>query len=361
MLSVAIKQQQGALNLDVEFTLQQAGITAVLGRSGAGKTSLINAISGLTTPDSGEISLNNRTLFNRETGINVPVHQRRMGYVFQDARLFPHYSVRGNLRYGAGNAPQALFDETVALLGIEALLERSPAALSGGEKQRVAIGRALLSQPDLLLLDEPLASLDLPRKQELLPYLQTLAQQVKKPMLYISHNLDEILQLADQLIVLEQGKAVCQGPLAAVWNSAYMSPWLSGQRLSTLLHATVAARHPHYPLQQLTLADGQPVWISALDLPERHPVRLRIHADDVSISTVLPQHSSMRNTLRGQISTVNHQPDGKTELTLHLGTQPLYARITRWAYDELALSEGQTVFAQIKSVRVAQDDWAARP
>lgn len=356
MLSVAIKQQQGALNLDVEFTLQQAGITAVLGRSGAGKTSLINAISGLTTPDSGEISLNNRTLFNRETGINVPVHQRRMGYVFQDARLFPHYSVRGNLRYGAGNAPQALFDETVALLGIEALLERSPAALSGGEKQRVAIGRALLSQPDLLLLDEPLASLDLPRKQELLPYLQTLAQQVKKPMLYISHNLDEILQLADQLIVLEQGKIICQGNLETAWNSAQMQPWLSGQTLSSLIQATVCGIHPHYPLQQLALPDGQHLWVSQRAVAIGCQVRLRIHADDIAISTSPPLNNSIRNTLLTTITHLEHTEE-KTKLTLALGQQPLYATITRWAADELKLKEGQSVYALLKSVSITHEDW----
>ncbi len=176
--------------------------------SGAGKTSLINAISGLTRPQEGRIVLNNRVLLDdvAQNKVYLSPDKRRIGYVFQDARLFPHYSVRGNLRYGMAKSMAGQFDKLVTLLGIEPLLERLPATLSGGEKQRVAIGRALLTAPELLLLDEPLASLDIPRKRELLPYLQRLAREINIPMLYVSHSLDEILHLADKVLVLEEGE-----------------------------------------------------------------------------------------------------------------------------------------------------------
>ncbi len=217
------------------WTLPASGITAIFGVSGAGKTSLINAISGLTHPQSGQIALNDRLLFDRDSGINLPPEKRRIGYVFQDARLFPHYRVRGNLRYGMAPKMKAQFGALVTLLGLDALLDRYPASLSGGEKQRVAMGRALLTAPDLLLLDEPLASLDLPRKRELLPYLQRLAKQVKIPLLYVSHSLDEILQLANQVLVLDNGNVKAFGALEKVWGSSAMRPWLPAAERSSVL------------------------------------------------------------------------------------------------------------------------------
>ncbi len=203
MLSLNFMQQQGDHQLEIDLQIPAKGITAIFGVSGAGKTSLINAISGLTQPQRGRIELNERLLFDAEQKIALPPEKRRIGYVFQDARLFPHYRVRGNLQYGMAPSMKAQFDSLVSLLGLEALLSRFPLSLSGGEKQRVAIGRALLTAPDMLLLDEPLASLDLPRKRELMPYLQKLAKQVDIPMLYVSHSLDEILHLADNVLVLD--------------------------------------------------------------------------------------------------------------------------------------------------------------
>jgi tryptophanyl-tRNA synthetase len=196
MLELNFSQTLGDHCLTINETLPASGITAIFGVSGAGKTSLINAISGLTRPQRGRIVLNDRVLNDADQRICLSPDKRRVGYVFQDARLFPHYKVRGNLRYGMAKSMAGQFDKLVALLGIEPLLDRLPSSLSGGEKQRVAIGRALLTAPELLLLDEPLASLDIPRKRELLPYLQRLAREINIPMLYVSHSLEEILHLA---------------------------------------------------------------------------------------------------------------------------------------------------------------------
>ena len=225
MLTLNFSQQLGDHQLELDVQIPASGITALFGVSGAGKTSLINAISGLTQPQRGQIQLNDRLLYDAASGINLPPEKRRIGYVFQDARLFPHYRVRGNLQYGMAAAMKPQFDALVALLGLEALLQRYPASLSGGEKQRVAIGRALLTAPDILLMDEPLASLDLPRKRELMPYLQKLAKQVDIPVLYVSHSLDEILQLAETVLVLDHGKVKAFGPLERVWSSSAMRPF----------------------------------------------------------------------------------------------------------------------------------------
>ena len=222
MLELNFSQTLGTHCLAINESLPASGITAVFGVSGAGKTSLINAISGLTTPQQGRIVLNGRVLNDVEQGICLAPEKRRIGYVFQDARLFPHYKVRGNLRYGMAKSMAEQFDKLVALLGIEPLLDRLPGSLSGGEKQRVAIGRALLTAPELLLLDEPLASLDIPRKRELLPYLQRLAREINIPMLYVSHSLDEILHLADKVLVLEGGQVKAFGNLEDVWGSSVM-------------------------------------------------------------------------------------------------------------------------------------------
>ena len=215
MLELDFSQQLGNLTLQVTQNLPAQGITAIFGLSGAGKTSLINAIGGLTKPDTGRIALNNRPLFDADKGLCLPPEKRRIGYVFQDARLFPHYRVQGNLQYGMAASMRGQFDSIVALLGIGHLLNRFPLTLSGGEKQRVAIGRALLTAPEILLMDEPLAALDLPRKRELMPYLEKLAKEVNIPILYVTHSLDEILRLAEKVLVLDNGSVLAMGEQVA--------------------------------------------------------------------------------------------------------------------------------------------------
>lgn len=350
MLSLNIMQQQGDHVLEVDLQIPAKGITAIFGVSGAGKTSLINAISGLTQPQRGRIQLHDRLLFDAEQKIALPPEKRRIGYVFQDARLFPHYQVRGNLQYGMAPKMKAQFDSLVSLLGLEALLPRFPLSLSGGEKQRVAIGRALLTAPDMLLLDEPLASLDLPRKRELMPYLQKLAKQVDIPMLYVSHSLEEILQLADNVLVLDAGKVKAFGPLERVWSSSAMRPWLPVSELTSVLRVQVLEQHPDYPMTALSLGD-QHIWVSRVNQPVKTPLRIRIASADVSLALQPPHNTSIRNILPAQVVELLEVGD-QVEVKLRIGISELWARITPWARDELGIRPDQWLYAQIKSVSV---------
>ncbi|WP_395301412.1 molybdenum ABC transporter ATP-binding protein ModC [Enterobacter sp. ECC-175] len=350
MLELNFTQTLGNHCLTISETLPASGITAIFGVSGAGKTSLINAISGLTRPQSGSIILNNRVLNDVEKKIYLSPDKRRIGYVFQDARLFPHYSVRGNLRYGMAKSMAGQFDKLVALLGIDPLLDRLPSSLSGGEKQRVAIGRALLTAPELLLLDEPLASLDIPRKRELLPYLQRLAREIHIPMLYVSHSLDEILHLADKVLVLEEGSVKAFGNLEDVWGSSVMHPWLPKDQQSSILKVSVLEHHPHYAMTALALGD-QHLWVNKVDKPLQSALRIRIQASDVSLVLQPPVQTSIRNVLRARVAEC-YDNDGQVDVQLEVGVKTLWARISPWARDELGIKPGQWLYAQIKSVSI---------
>jgi len=351
MLELNFTQTLGNHCLSINESLPAVGITAVFGVSGAGKTSLINAISGLTKPQQGRIVLNNRVLNDTEKKICLSPEKRRIGYVFQDARLFPHYKVRGNLRYGMAKSMAGQFDKMVSLLGIEALLDRLPGGLSGGEKQRVAIGRALLTAPELLLLDEPLASLDIPRKRELLPYLQRLAREINIPMLYVSHSLEEILHLADKVLVLEDGNVKAFGNLEDVWGSSVMHPWLPQDQQSSVLKVTVLEHHPHYAMTALALGD-QHLWVNKLEQPEQSTVRIRVQASDVSLVLQPPVQTSIRNVLRAKVVQC-YDNNGQVEVQLEVGGRTLWARISPWARDDLAVKPGQWLYAQIKSVSIS--------
>ncbi|NLS13335.1 molybdenum ABC transporter ATP-binding protein ModC [Vibrio sp. SM6] len=360
---IQFQHKLGHAQFDIDLVLPAQGITALFGRSGAGKTSIINAVSGLLTPDSGRINVGGQALFDSSNKTNVPIHQRRVGYVFQDARLFPHYSVKGNLCYGVKSFEQTHFDQIVDLLDIRPLLSRYPASLSGGEKQRVAIGRALLAKPNILLMDEPLASLDLPRKREVLPFLEQLAHSVKIPILYVSHSLHEVLHLANYLAIIDAGKVVASGPVAQIWSSQAMRPWQSFAEQSTLFEAQVLAQHEQYALTQVSLANSVSIWVQKLALEPKHPVRLQIRASDVSITRVRPEQTSIRNILPAIITQIERHGDDvnkeSVSIQLQLGTECLlWATITPWALAELALKRGDEVFAQIKGVSVTQRDVA---
>ena len=351
MLELNFSQRLGEATLQVNAQLPAKGITAIFGVSGAGKTSLINAIGGLTTPQEGRILLNDRLLFDAESGLNLPPEKRRIGYVFQDARLFPHYRVKGNLTYGMAKSMRSQFDALVALLGIEQLLDRFPFSLSGGEKQRVAIGRALLSAPEILLMDEPLASLDLPRKRELLPYLQKLAKQIDIPILYVSHSLEEIVQLADNVLVLDKGEVKALGTLEKVWASSTMRPWLPRAEQSSVLRVQILEQHPHYAMTALSLGD-QHIWVDRINAPLKTPLRIRLQAADVSLVLQPPLNSSIRNVIPAQVSELL-DIDNHVEVKLLVGQSELWARITPWARDELMIKPGMWLYAQIKSVAIA--------
>ena len=365
MSQLILKYQQklGETEFDVDLTLPSKGITAIFGRSGAGKTSLINAISGLKNPDRGQIKVSGKTLFDSARGIDLPVHKRQVGYVFQESRLFPHMKVSSNLKYGVKTPDQKHFDQVVGLLSLEALLDRYPAKLSGGEKQRVAIGRALLSKPSILLMDEPLASLDLPRKREVMPFLENLSESVKIPIVYVTHSLNEILRLSNYLVILDQGKVLSAGQTEQVWASRAMRPWQSFSEQSSLFEAKIVEHNDDYALSKLALGDTTSLWVQQVDNPIDASVRLQIRANDVSLSLQQPQSTSIRNILPAIIRRVETQQHGHNkqsvavELELESGCY-LWATITLWALDELSLTIGQRVFAQIKGVSVAQRDIA---
>ncbi|KFZ37574.1 molybdate transporter ATP-binding protein [Shewanella mangrovi] len=360
MLTIDINKQLGDTLLQVTAELPTYGVSAIFGRSGAGKTSLVNILGGLATPDSGRVQLGERVLFDASRRINLRPEQRGTGFVFQDARLFPHYSVSGNLNYGRPRrGRKTSFDTVVELLGLEKLLPRYPAALSGGEKQRVAIGRALLTEPELLLMDEPLASLDLPRKKELLPYLQRMAEELKLPIVYVSHSLDEILQLADHMLVLDSGKMVLNGALEQVWDSPLLRPWQSVQEQSSLLSARVVETLPSYEMSRLDLTQDISLWVNKL-LPQGESIRARIHSNQVSVCRERPQSTSIRNVLPVTLSAIETAETGQyVSLKLDLAGKVLWANITRWALDELQLVVGEPLFAQIKGVSLTSSDLAA--
>ena len=299
--------------------------------------------------------------------INVPVEKRNIGYVFQDARLFPHYSVRGNLLYGVkGALDEENFRHVVDLLHLEHLLGRYPIDLSGGEKQRVAIARALLSNPDMLLMDEPLASLDLPRKKEVMPFLEKLSREIQIPILYVTHSLSEILRLADNIVVLEQGSVAASGNLESVWGTEVMRPWQSFSEQSSLFDARIECHHPDYALTKMLLHDSIGLWVQHVEGEIDASIRLQIRANDVSITLQRARDTSIRNILPAVIDKIEYRETrhGNRNIALKLKLAEgcyLWANITRWALDELELVEGKPVYAQVKGVSVAQKDMAMKP
>lgn len=349
MLELNIKQQLGSLQLDVNVAIPTKGVTAVFGRSGAGKSSLINLIAGLSKPDSGQIVLNERVLFDRQNRINLPPEQRRVGYVFQEHRLFPHYTVEKNLKYGCKRSDSADFLQIIDLLGIGHLLDRFPNSLSGGEKQRVAIGRALLSEPAILLMDEPLSALDLPRKQELLDYLSRLAKQVEIPILYVSHSLDEVIRLADYLLLLDEGRVAAFDTTENVWQSEAFKAWQPQSQKVSLLELPIVEENPSYGMVALGLGE-QRLWFSvAQHYQQGDNVRVTINSRDVSMALEKPNQSSIRNVLFGTVCKIQPKND-RLDIAVNVAGQEIWASISRWAFDELGLVLGQEVYLQVKSV-----------
>lgn len=355
-LTIDLTHRFDAFALDVEVTTG-AGVTAFFGRSGAGKTSLINAVAGLLTPDQGRITLEGEVLLDTEKGINLPPHKRRMGYVFQDARLFPHLSVRDNLLFGARYALAAAanaitLEQVTTLLGLEALLTRAPNTLSGGERQRTALGRALLCQPRLLLMDEPLAALDGPRKQEILPYLERLRDgPLGLPILYVSHAVDELARLADTLVLLQDGQIRAAGPLFNVMSDPAAVPLLGVREAGAVIEADVKA-HGADGLSLLETSAG------TLELPGVQAdvgarVRLRVLAQDVILSRKRPEGLSSVNILPVTVRAVHPGEGPGAAISLQAGSDHLLARVTSRAVSELELAQGVACFAVIKATTVA--------
>lgn len=348
-LALNFQVHRGDFELAVDLQLPGRGVTGIIGPSGCGKTTLLRAVAGLDRAPGARLYLGERCW--QDGAKFVPTHQRRLGYVFQEPSLFEHRSVRGNLEYGWRRTPVAerhlSLEELIDWLGLAPLIGRPVTALSGGERQRVAIGRALATSPDILLMDEPLAALDLASKQAIMPYLETLHDRLAIPVLYVSHAPEEVARLADHLVLMERGRVLAAGPLAELMTRADL-PLAQADDASAVLSGTVAGHDEHYALTRVALPCGT-LTLARQPLAEGRAVRLRVAARDVSLTLSQARDTSILNSLPVRVVTI--APFDATRVTAHLdcGGQPLLARITRKSADDLSLTTGQTVYAQIKT------------
>lgn len=361
-ISVDIAQRLGTFSLDASFE-SSGRLVALFGASGSGKTSLVNLLSGLSRPDSGHVAVDGRVLVDVEAGIFVPAHKRRIGYVFQDARLFPHLNVSQNLRFGRFFTPAseryADFDAVVDLLGISHLLERRPGLLSGGEKQRVAIGRALIASPRLILMDEPLAALDDARKAEIMPYIERLRDEIGIPIVYVSHSIAEVTRLATDIVALSAGKITAYGEARSVLTR--LDP-AAGEydEASALIELEMIAPDADHGLSLLR-SDGGEWWLPKVDMQAGARARVRVRARDVTLATSKPQGISALNVIAVRIRAIENGSGSQALIRLDHGSEELVARVTRRSVEMLALAPGQEVFAIVKAVTFDQGSTAAIP
>lgn len=355
MLEVAVEKQLGDFKIDTRFSCETSGIVAFFGRSGAGKTSLVNLLSGLSRPDAGRIAINGTVLFDSARGIDLPPERRRLGYVFQEGRLFPHLSVRGNLVYGFNRAPvrerQIQPDQIIDLLGLGALLTRRPRDLSGGEKQRVALGRALLANPRLLLMDEPLAALDQPRKEEVLPFIERLRDEFAIPIVYVSHAMPEIVRLADIMVLISEGRVEAVGTVDDLTSRLDLRPLTGRYEAGAVILARVTGQDETFDLTELNFAGGQ-LMVPRLDLPPGTELRLRIRARDVVLARTRPEGTSILNAFPCVVRAIGGEDGPQVDLQLDAGGASLWARITRRSLIELNLEPGAPVYALVKAVAI---------
>jgi molybdate transport system ATP-binding protein len=351
-LKVAIRHRLGAFSLDATFETS-GRLTALFGPSGSGKTSLVNLIGGLLRPDDGRIVADGRVLVDTAAGVFVPKHKRRIGYVFQDARLFPHMTVGQNLRYGRFFTPSSErygdMDGVVELLGIGHLLDRKPGSLSGGEKQRVAIGRALLASPKLILMDEPLASLDDRRKAEIMPYIERLRDETKIPIVYVSHSVAEVARLATDIVVLDEGRAAAAGPTSDILQRLDLLPEEERGEGGAVLEMQVAGRTEAFGMSTLVSPAGE-IHVAGLDAMPGSTVRVRIRARDVIVATERPRGISALNILSGRIAALEAGGGHFADVLIDCNGEAVTARITRQSAEMLGLAIGLDVFAVVKSV-----------
>ncbi|MEJ0084533.1 MAG: molybdenum ABC transporter ATP-binding protein [Pseudomonadota bacterium] len=354
MLLVQLRKNRGDFSLDVNFSAPTPGVTALFGRSGCGKSTLISLIAGLLTPDAGRIQIGDEVLYDSERHFSLDARHRRIGVVFQDARLFPHLSVLGNLNYGVkriprGTAQRIGFDEVVSLLGLDGLLQRRPRLLSGGEQQRVALGRALLSQPRLLLLDEPLAALDLARREEVLPYLERLRDALAIPLVYVSHQFDEVLRLATRVALLDAGHVVADGDIATVSRTAELRDIVGPDAVGAVLSGRVE-KMDSAGLALLRVGDATlSVEFEGAAVGQR--IQIQVLARDVIVATESPRGLSVRNVVAARIVSISPDVGSAVLVELDIGrTATLLARITLRASQELLLAPDKQVWALIKSV-----------
>jgi molybdate transport system ATP-binding protein len=353
MLAVSIAKRRGSFELDVAFQAPAPGIVALFGRSGSGKTTIVEILAGLLEPDAGDLRLGDLVLFDTAAAYSLPAERRRIGYVFQDARLFPHLTVRGNLRYGqkrAASAPHIIsFDEVTELLGLAPLLARRPYTLSGGERQRVALGRALLSQPRLLLLDEPLASLDAARRAEVLPYFEALRDRLSIPMIYVSHQFEEVLRLADHVVLLEGGRVVAAGGVHQMSLRPELGAIIGADAVGAVLEGVISEADTARGLARLNFGGGT-LLVAARHVRVGARARVQLFASDLILATQPAQGLSVRNSLAGVVREIREDENEAQLVSVDIGGASVLARVTRDALEALSLHPGSAVWVLVKAV-----------
>lgn len=351
-LKFSAKHRFEEFEIDADFETEQ-GVTALFGRSGSGKTSILKMISGLITPQVGDITFNGDIIYSSKSGQSLAPHKRGFGYVFQEPRLFPHLNIRQNLKYGAWmqrkNVSHREFGRISELLGLSDLLDRQPHNLSGGEQQRVAIGRALLSSPRLLLMDEPLSSLDQARKAEILPFLEDLCANTKVPIVYVSHSVSEVMRLANQVILLEAGKVTSiQSPQMLNQNAAFVSS-LARNELGAMIQGKVESFDPEEQLVTIALRQGS-LTIPAEQATAGTKVKLFVAARDVMLGTQKPEGLSAMNILQGTVTSIDASTQSAVNVRLHCAGEEILAQITSSSAKRLQLQVGMNIYAIIKAV-----------
>jgi molybdate transport system ATP-binding protein len=349
-----IQHRFGDFALDVSFGVKEPGITALFGPSGSGKTTTINALAGLFRPREGRIIIDERVVLDTQNRVFVPPRERRVGYVFQDARLFPHMRVLDNLRFGwrrTGRRDKGAFDDIVALLGLESLLARKPARLSGGERGRVALGRALLSDPKLMLLDEPLAALDSARREEILPYLERLRDQARIPMFYVTHSVEELSRLADQVVVLKGGRVTQQGRAFDLFSDLDFSSQAGVMAYGAVIPARVSAQREADGLTILSF-DGGELAVPRVERAVGADLRVRIRAEDILLALEMPSAISANNVLPAIVVRVQARNGVHADVQLACGGVKLVARITRASLSRLRITAKMPIIAIVKSVTI---------
>ncbi len=345
------KHWPGGARIEAAFA-SHASTLALFGRSGSGKSTVVNALAGLLRPDTGRIVVDGVVLFDAARRINVPIEARGVGYVFQDGLLFPHMTVRQNLLYGARRAGtrSLSMQQVVALLGIGPVLARKPATLSGGEKQRVAIGRALLSNPRILLMDEPLASLDAGRRSEILGLIERVRDELKVRIVYVSHSVGEVTRLADEVVLMNGGQVVAHGAVEEMFNRADLRPHTGRFEGGALIEARAIAQDPHYRLTTFFFGDGGTLVAPGLDVPIGGRVRMRIRARDLTLATSRPEGLSIRNVLAGKVMAIESGDGPIAEVRVRVAGKEWPARISRLSVDEMGLMPGLSVYVLVKAI-----------
>ena len=354
MLRLSVIKRWQGFKLRAQLDAPTPGVVALFGRSGCGKTTLVNIISGLLQPDEGRVELDGVVLTDTRARIRIPVERRRIGYVFQDARLFPHLGVLANLRYGLRRAPREShsigLEEVLALLGLERLLAHRPYQLSGGERQRVALGRALLAQPRLLLLDEPLAALDAARREEVLPYLERLRDELSIPMVFVSHQLEEVLRLATHVALMEAGEIVAAGTLSDISVRPELRAIVGSEAVGAVLDGTVAHIDAEHGMADVQLGSGI-LHVSLQDASVGMRMRLQLLARDIILATEPPRGLSVRNALQGVIAEIVADVGNAVLVKVDIGAgAAVLSRVTRHAMQDLALRPGMGVWVLVKAV-----------